>query len=368
MERWESTQENRVEYNLSESGVHPLSVSELLENTHTDILKTSLGYIQTNGSLKLRETIAGIYERASPENLLVTNGSAEAIFVTLWSFLESGAEIVVMLPNYMQIWGLAKTFRARLKTFWLRENAERWVPDLRALKKAITKRTKLITICNPNNPTGTIMPEEEMDTICKIAGTVGAWILSDEVYQGAEISDKLTPSFWGKYKKTIITNGLSKAYGLPGLRIGWLLTTSELAKKLWAYHDYTTIAPTALSDQLAQVALETDARARILSRSRQILLTNLPVIHDWVDAHASNFSFIPPRAGAIAYLKYNLKINSTTLAKRLVKEKSTLIVPGDQFGMDGYMRIGYGSPKDYLVTGLSRIDDLVAQIRIGKER
>jgi len=366
LERWESTWENQVEYNLSESGVHPLRVSELLGGDHVEFLNHSLGYSQTNGSEGLRKAIAAIYPGADVDNVLVTNGSSEANFVAMWLFLGAGAEIVVMLPNYMQIWGLAKTFQAGVKSFRLRELQGEWVPDIPALRRAVGRKTKLIAVCNPNNPTGAVMREETIDEICDVAGKVGAWILSDEVYQGAELDGVTAPTFWGRYKKVIVVNGLSKAYGLPGLRVGWIVTMRDLAEKLWSYHDYTTICPTALSDYLARKALEPEMRAKILARTRRILQMNLPLVKDWVDGNKENFSFLPPLAGAIAYLKYKLKINSSRFADRLLREKSTLIVPGDHFGMDGYLRIGYGSPREYLTAGLNRIGELVEQIKKGR--
>ena len=355
-----------MEYNLSESGIHPLKVNELLGDIDVEFLNQSLGYGQTNGTEELRKTVAAIYPRADAENVLVTNGSSEANFVTMWSFLGRGAEVVVMLPNYMQIWGLAKTFQARVKPFRLRELDGEWKPDIRALRRAVGRQTKLIAVCNPNNPTGAVIREETIDEVCDIAGKVGAWILSDEVYQGAELDGRMTPTFWGRYKKVIVVNGLSKAYGLPGLRIGWIVTVRDLANKLWAYHDYTTICPTALGDYLARKALQPEMRAKILARTRQILQANLPIVEDWVDSNRDDFSFLPPKAGAIAYLKYRFKMNSSKFVERLLKEKSTLIVPGDDFGMDGYLRIGYGSPREYLTVGLSRMSEMVGQIK--KER
>jgi len=352
-----------VEYNLSESGVHPLRVSELLGGGDAEFLDRSLGYVQTNGTEELRKTISAIYPGATADNVLVTNGSSEANFVAMWSFLERGAEVVVMLPNYMQIWGLGKTFQANVKPFRLRETRGEWRPDIPALRRAVGRRTRLIAVCNPNNPTGAVMGEEAIDEICDIAGKVGAWILSDEVYQGAELEGFTTPSFWGRYGKVIVVNGLSKAYGLPGLRVGWIVTKRDLAEKLWAYHDYTTICPTALSDYLARKALEPQMRAKILARTRKILQANLPIVKGWVERHRADFSFIPPQAGAIAYLKYKLKVNSSRFADRLLREKSTLIVPGDQFGMEGYLRIGYGSPREYLTVGLNRISEMVEQIK-----
>jgi len=352
-----------VEYNLSESGVHPLRVSELLGGEDVEFLNWSLGYVQTNGTEGLRRAIAAVYLGADAENVLVTNGSSEANFVSVWSFLEREAEVVVMLPNYMQIWGLAKTFRAKVKPFRLRETHGEWKPDMAGLRRAVGRRTKLIAVCNPNNPTGAVMREKTVDEICDIAGKVGAWILSDEVYQGAELDGVMAPTFWGRYKKVIVVNGLSKAYGLPGLRVGWIVTTKDLAEKLWSYHDYTTICPTALSDYLARKALQPEMRAKILARTRRILQKNLPIVKDWVDQHKESFSFTPPQAGAIVYLKYNLKINSSQFADRLLREKSTLIVPGDHFGMDGYLRIGYGSPREYLTAGLNRMSEMVEQIK-----
>jgi len=368
MERWQSTWENQVEYNLSESGVHPLRVSELLRGEDVEFLNRSLGYVQTNGTEELRKTIAAIYPRADAGHVLVTNGSSEANFVAVWSFLERRAEVVVMLPNYMQIYGLAKTFGARVKPFRLRETRGEWKPDMQAFRRAVGRRTRLIAVCNPNNPTGAVMSEETVDEICDIARKVGAWILSDEVYQGAELDEETAPTFWGRYKKVMVVNGLSKAYGLPGLRVGWIVTTRDLAEKLWSYHDYTTICPTALSDYLARKALDPEMRAKILARTRQILQMNLPIVKDWVERNKESFSFVPPMAGAIAYLKYKLKINSSQFADRLLREKSTLIVPGDHFGMDGYLRVGYGSPREYLTVGLNRISELVEEIKKGRMR
>jgi hypothetical protein len=359
MERWQSTWENQVEYNLSESGVHPMRLNEILGVDSTDLLNQSLGYTQTNGTHELRKTIASYYPNATADNVLVTNGSSEANFVSLWSFLEKGAEVVILLPNYMQIWGLAKTMQAKVKPSWLREGEDGWTVDFRSLRKIVSKRTKLIAVCNPNNPTGAVLNEEMVDQICEVAKKTGSWVLSDEVYHGAELNGKEAPTFWSRYEKVIVTNGLSKAYGLPGLRVGWILTKPDLANKLWSYHDYTTICLSALSDYLARRVLQPETRAKILGRTRNILRTNLPILRDWVERNREHFSFSPPKAGAIAYLKHTLKMKSVELANRLLKEKSTLIVPGEHFGMKKHVRVGYGCQQDYLKSGLHRISEFI---------
>jgi aspartate/methionine/tyrosine aminotransferase len=363
MERWQSTWENAVEFNLSESGVHPLTVRELLQGDENQILDRPLGYGQTNGTVELRRRIAAIYEDADHNNVTVTNGSAEANFVAVWRILRTGGEAVFMVPNYMQIWGLAKNLGARVKTFSLLPSKNQWIPDLSTLNRIVTKKTKLIAICNPNNPTGTTIAEKHVDEICRIARKVRAWVLSDEVYQGSELNGETTLSTWHQYDNVLAVSGLSKAYGLPGLRIGWITSKKEMAAKLWSNHDYTTIAPNTVSDYLASKVMEPDTRNKILTRTRIILNRNLPIIDAWIKRNSENFHYIPPKAGAIAYVKYNLKINSRRFADRLLKEKKTLVVPGAHFGMDHYLRIGYGAPADYLNAGLKRIDELVTEIK-----
>ncbi len=353
MERWQSLWENRVEYNLSESSVHPMTIQELLGDAALP-LETRLGYPQTNGTIQLRQSISSLYPGAGIDNILVTNGTAEANFLAIWKLLEPGDEILLMLPNYMQIWGLARGLGAKVVPFRLREEC-RWHPDLDELARAVSPRTKLIAVCNPNNPTGAVLEESEMRAIVEAARSAGAWLLADEVYQGAERNGQTTPSFWGRYEKALITNGLSKAYGLPGLRVGWIVGPEQMIAGLWGEHDYTTIAVGTLSDLLARLALEPGNRTRILERTRTILRQNYPLLEDWIAANDGLFAFVPPAAGAIAYLRYRPDINSTRLAEKLRVEKSVLVVPGDHFGMDRFLRINYGPPAEYLRAGLERL-------------
>ncbi|MBI3697367.1 MAG: aminotransferase class I/II-fold pyridoxal phosphate-dependent enzyme [Acidobacteria bacterium] len=360
MERLQSQWENRVEYNLSESSVHPMALAELLDAGQlTELLQKRLGYTQTNGTVELRQSIAALYPGASVDHILVTNGAAEANFLAIWHLLDPGDEIVLMLPNYMQIWGLARSLSAKVVPFRLREECQ-WRPDLDELRRALSPRTSLIAVCNPNNPTGAVLAEGEMDAIVEAARRAGAWLLADEVYLGAERVGPPTPSFWGRYEKLVITNGLSKAYGLPGLRIGWVAGPPDLIARLWGCHDYTTIAVGALSDTLARVALA--SRERILGRTREILRANYPLLEEWLASQGDLFTLVPPAAGAIAYLHYSLEINSTRLMQKLLQDKSVLVVPGDHFGMDHYLRINYGPPADYLRAGLERVQDTMQEL------
>jgi aspartate/methionine/tyrosine aminotransferase len=365
MERMQSTWENLVDFNLSESGVHPMTPRELLQDLDPNlVLDQPLVYTQSNGTKELRALIAQLYPGSSIDHVEVTNGGSEANYICVWRLVEPGDEVVMLVPNYMQTWGLARSFGATVKEWPLVEDraAGRWRPDLTVLAGLVTERTRLIVICTPNNPTGATLTAQELDEIGRIAGRHRAWVLSDEVYRGAEVGEDETPSMWGRYDRVIITSGLSKAYGLPGLRIGWIVGPPDFVASTWSYHDYTTIAPGALSDRLARVALDPSRRPGILARTRRIVRDNLPLIEEWLRAHDPMFSWIAPQAGAIVYVRYNYAINSTELVTRLRDEKSVLVVPGDHFGMDGYLRLGFGERPDYLRQGLDRLHALLSSL------
>jgi hypothetical protein len=282
LERVQSLYENTVEYNLTESGFHPLRLNELLTPDQLrELSETVLGYGQTNGSVPLRERIASLYQGQKAANVVVTNGSSEANFVACHTLLEPGDEVVMMVPNYMQIWGIVDEMGAIPRAFHLRER-EQWAPDLDELRDLVVDRTKMIVVCNPNNPTGYTLSDEEMREIVDLADSVGAWVLADEVYRGAELDGVESPSFVGLYDKVMV---------------------------------------------------------------------------DWLDSYGNLFHFVPPKAGGMAFMHYDLEINSTELADWLRTEHSVLILAGDCYGMDRYFRVGVGAKKEYLIAGLERIRD-----------
>jgi aspartate/methionine/tyrosine aminotransferase len=359
MERMQSTWENRVAHNLSESGVHPMAVEELLAPDERDeLLRQRLVYIQSNGTEELRAAIAALYPGAGADNVVVANGTAEANYIAVWRLVEPGDQVLMMLPNYMQIWGVVRGAGAEVVPLPLSEERA-WSLDMDALARAFTSKTRLVVLCNPNNPTGAILPSETMRGIAALAARHGAWVLCDEVYRGAERDGAETETFWGLHDRVIVTGGLSKAYGLPGLRIGWAVAPADIAAELWGRKDYLTISPGALSDLLARKALRPQTRARILERTRGIIRENYPVLEEWLSRRQAFFRVVPPRAGAIAYVRYAWRVGSTQLVERLRDEKSVLIVPGDHFGMDGFLRIGFGNEPQDLREGLARIDGIL---------
>lgn len=357
LERVQSEWEHRVRYNLSESGVHPLSVRGLLgDGPALDALVDApLIYTQTNGTPELRASIAALYPGADADHVQVTNGGSEANFVVTWRMVEPGDEVVVMVPAYMQVAGLVQAFGGTVRAWPMVRAGGVWRPDLDRLAALVTTKTRAIVINTPNNPTGARLTAADLDAIAAIANRTGAWIVSDEIYRGAELDGVESPSMWGRSARVIVTSGLSKAYGLPGLRVGWAVGPPGVAASLWAYHDYTSIAPGALSDRLATVALAPATRARLLDRTRTILRENVPRVDAWLRDCGHPFEWTPPDAGAFLYARYGLPVGSTALTDRLREEESVLIVPGDAFGMDGYLRFGVGERADYVLAGLDRL-------------
>lgn len=366
LERIQSEWEHLVKYNLSESGVEPLSVEELLTPEQIkEMPTTKLGYTQTNGTIPLREAISHPYS-VGAESILGTNGGAEANFVVSWWLLHEirrSGEILLMTPNYMQIQGVWRALGGRVVPFHLRMGRDRWSVDHEELKAGVSKNTIAITVCNPNNPCGSIMDEAEMKLVADLAADHGLWVISDEVYQGAELNGIKTESMFERYEKVLVTASLSKAFGLPGLRLGWIVTPSEdIASQLWAYSDYTTICPSALSDWMATIALQPKQRRALEQRTRGIVNKNWPILKKWMESHPDVFEYIPPQAAAICFPKTTLPTTTLQFVLRLLEDKSVLITAGEHFGVPGHLRLGYGGESDYLESALSLISEMIGEL------
>ena len=363
MERYQSLYWHDVEHDLSESGVSPLTIRELLDDDVASFPETALGYPLSEGSLETRTNVAAWYDGATTENVTVVNGGSEANFLALWTLLGPRDRLAFMVPNYMEGWGLGRSFGAGTDTFSLRQVDGRWALDLDELERAVTPATKVVMVCNPDNPTGSVLSEDEMDAVVAAAERVGAWIVADEIYRGAEVdTDETTPSFWGRSERVAVTSGLSKAFAMPGLRIGWIVAPHTLLEQIWERHDYTTLTPGMVSDRLAAHAMQPSVRERVLARTRRIIRTNLPRLEEWIAPHPE-MSYVRPTAGAITYVTYDLEIGSAGLVERIRTEQSVLLVPGEMFGLDPQgdgrgLRFGYGYDIEHTMKGLARADEV----------
>lgn len=361
LERMQSLYENVVEINLSDSGVHPYELRALLSPQEIEgMCSIELGYGWTNGSEALRDAIARLYPGRTRDNVVVTNGSAEANFLVVMALLQPGDELIVVVPNYLQILGWAQAAGVVTRVVPLRqENA--WVPDVAEIERAISPRTKMITVCNPNNPTGSLLPRSGMDALVTLARKHGLYLHADEIYKGSELFEDEGPSIGDLYEKALVSNGLSKAMAMPGLRLGWLVGPERDIAAAWHCKDYTSITTGSLSEFIGCRVLQPERRKQVLARSKEILRQNLGTITRWIEQHSDLLSFIPPRAGGMAFVRYQVDVNSTQLVEELRKEKSVFPVPGDAFGLDRYLRIGIGSPEHHLEEGLRRIGEYFEQ-------
>jgi aspartate/methionine/tyrosine aminotransferase len=356
MERMQSTWENLVEYDMSESGVRPLTLRELVAMGFDleAFLDQPLGYSQSNGTVELRERIAALYPGAPTDHVEVTNGTSEANYLLALSLLRAGDTAAMERPNYMQLPGVVRSLGAAVDSFQLRQDRD-WEPDWEEFERAVTPRTRLLYLSNPNNPTGSVLSDEAMRRIVDRCETTGTWIVADEVYLGAEISRPRTRSFWGMGSRVIVTSGLSKAFGIPGVRIGWIVGPPAVVADCWAQHDYLTIGPNKMSDRIARTVVEPRNRERCYSRTREILQHNLPIAREWIAGFGGAVTWREPQAGAIALIKYRGDVPSVEVAERVRLHQSTLIVPGSHVGLEGYLRIWLGGREEFLREGLRRV-------------
>lgn len=366
LEFTQSVWEQKVDINLTESGVHPIRLDELLgddKEALADIIATEINYPHVNGNPELRAGIAALYPGAATENVIVTVGAAEANNIIMQTLMQPGDELATQAPTYKQVWGLAVNSGNVVRPFNMLPDAG-WVLDVEQLNAVVNAKTRIIAVCNPNNPTGYIMTDAEMDAIVAAADKVGAWILADEVYRGAErLREEETSSFYGRYDKVLAVGSMSKAYGLPGLRVGWVVGPPDMVESIWRRHEYTTITASMLSNKLAAYALSPRVRPRLLQRTREYIRNGFPVLEAWMARQDGMFSYTPSEASAVSFIRYHLDINSTLLMETLCREASVFVGAGDSFGMDHHLRIAFGQHESVLNDAFGRMENTLKSLR-----
>lgn len=364
MERMMSTWENLVEYDISESGVKPVTFRELI-NLGFDldsVMDMTLSNCQANGTIELRQALMKLYPGATPENIEVTNGTSEANFLLGITLLKPGDEFAMALPNYMQLKGIALAAGAKLSPFHLCPQTG-WDVNWDEFEKAVTPNTRLVYFTRPSNPTGSVLPVESVKRVIERCEEMDAYVIFDEVYVGAEVDGPRTQTCWGMSDKVIVVSGLSKSYGIPGIRIGWLVAPEDIVAECWAQHDYITVGPNKLSDAMAQTAVNLQIREKLFARIQQRIKANLPMYREWIAGFDGFLECIEPKAGAFCFIKYHSDTPSMEIADSLRINQSTLIAPGIHFGTDGYLRLWAGGETDFIRQGLQRVRIELDKIR-----
>ena len=368
IEQYMSENEHAVKFHFAESGVHPLTFAELFELAEVDtqsLFATRVDYPQVNGLQSLREKIASLYEGATADNVLVTIGASEANTLVAASLLQSGDNIIRFRPTYEQLSGNAVNLGFEVRTVDMMES-EAWALDTDSLQQKTDKHTRIIHVVNPNNPTGRILTDTDRQALVSSAAGVGAWIVADEVYAGTELnSDTPTQSFWGEYERVIAINSMSKAYGLPGLRLGWMVAPADVIEACWRRHEYAAIAATIFSMKLADYALAETAREKLRARARTLIRRGFDNFTAALDSHPGVFSVVPPQASAMSFPRFNLPISSDDLARRLLKEEGLLMIPGTKFGVENHFRFSSALLEAHLQAGLGRFNSLISRVIAG---
>lgn len=357
LERWMTQWETVVRYDLAESGIHPLSMRELIafngdEGTLDNLLDLRLGYSEARGTEELRALLAATYDNTSPDEILVTTGAIEANYLLFNTLLDPGDHVVAVYPAYQQLYSVPRAIGCDVDLWTLRqENDFRF--DLDELERLVNDRTKLIVINSPHNPTGSVLSPDELARVYQIAERAGAWVMGDEAYRWLSLPDgeQLAAPVRDLGARGISVGTLSKPFGLPGLRIGWMAAPAEVVNACWAQRDYISLSPGKLSDALAVLALRN--RDRIFARTKAISSANLTVLETWIKEREGLVDWVRPRGGLLGLLHYHLNVSSMKLADRLAAEASVMLAPGAAFGYEDHLRVGLGQEPDHFKEGLA---------------
>ena len=363
VEIWMNEWETKCDWNLAETCVESLTIAELLEITGRNtsdlsaLLPMKMTYGAIEGSDRLRTAIAGLYAHQAPSNIVVTHGTIGANMLVHRTLVERGDHVVSIVPTYQQHHSIPASIGADVELLHLRED-NAWLPDLAELASVVRPETKLIALTNPNNPTGALISDAMLQDIVAIARTCGAWVLCDEVYRGTDQAGSgVTAAVADLYDKGISTAGMSKAYALAGLRLGWIAASREIIEDVMIHRDYDTISVGMIDDHFATLALQNSER--ILARSRAVTRGNLAILSDWI-AQQPGLSWVPPKSGTTALVKYDLPISSRQFCTELVKATGVMLTPGSVLGKEGYVRIGYANNPEILKQGLKRLSEFLA--------
>jgi aspartate/methionine/tyrosine aminotransferase len=317
----------------------------------------NLGYSESPGLPILRKEISRLYSSVESDQILTFAGAEEGIYCSMRTLIEPGDHVIVIDPCYQSMATLPQSFGADITRIAL-DPKNRWQLDLKEIEKAFRSDTKLLILNYPHNPTGTVLTKEVYEGLIELARKRGAHIFCDEVYRYLEIDEaKRLPSIVDAYEKGIALNVMTKAFGLAGLRIGWLATQDiDFLQRVGSYKLYTSICNSAPSEILALIALR--SKDKILKRNRKVMLDNLKILEPFMKRHKDLLSWVPPQSGPVAILELLLPVSIEKFSEELVKKMGVLVMPGSVFDLPGnFFRIGFG--KKNMIEALDRFEQFL---------
>lgn len=358
LERYFARHEFTTRYLLCASDAEPLPLEDLLSlepGSQARLRELKLGYTESRGGTALREAIAPLYEHGDPESILAHAGSEEAIFTFMSVGLKATEHVVVQFPTYQSHYSIPERIGAEV-TRWPCDLAGEGSPDVASLERLIRRQTRAIVVTTPNNPTGYAFDRSQIDAVVEIARRHNLWLFGDEVYRGTEREADRIPSVCDLYERGVALGGLSKAYGLAGLRVGWISTRDRpLYERIAAFKDYLSICNGGPNEFLARLALTHGER--ILERVRRIVARNLDLLDEFFARHSSLFEWRRPRAGTTAFPRY-LGGSSEGFCARAAQDAGVLLLPSTVFEAgDERVRFGYG--RENLPQALAALDAFI---------
>lgn len=353
IEEWMNYYCPSAKYDLTSTCIEPMSIREMLSICTTDnpwsVLDTKLTYGEIHGSERLKNAIKSLYTNIKNENITVTHGAIGANQLVFESLLEKEDDVISIVPTYQQHYSIPKALGANVNLLYLREESN-WLPNIRELENSITRRTKLICLNNPNNPTGSVISDDMLNRIVQIARNNNVWILSDEVYRGLNLKgNPYSKSIADMYEKGISVGSMSKTYSLPGLRVGWVCAREDLIAEINKHREYNTISVSILDDYFSAIALEN--KDKIAIRNSNIMRNGLEILKDWLNEEIYIKANLP-QGGTTALLRYKKDISSRNLCKGLQSKTGVALLPGETMEMEGTVRVGYCINQETLKTGL----------------
>ncbi len=363
VEKWMNEYEQYSKYDLGNTTVQNLSLDELFDLSNVDktaflnnLCAQKQGYGNITGNPDLKNGISKLYETVTPDGIIPTIGGAGANHLVFYSLVEPSDSVVSVIPTYQQLYSIPESFGAEVKLLKLKKE-NNFLPDIDELKSLVSSNTKLICINNPNNPTGALMPAKILEQIVQVAQSVNAFVLSDEVYRGLNLTEEKTPSVADIYEKGISVCSMSKIFSLAGLRLGWVASKNKkIIENCLSHREYNMISCSITDESLAALALKN--ADKIIARNKKIIKECLEILDNWVK-NEPDFNYVKPMAGTTALLYYDFDMKSKELCDRLAKEAGVFLTPGFCFEEERCFRVGYCKSPQVLKQGLEKISEFV---------
>lgn len=346
-------------FDISCSGVESFSLGELrdvLRLEQAELDQVSFRDSESLGAPGLRKAVADRWGDGRPDCVMATHGSSEAQFLVMNALLRRGDEVVVLEPSYQPLYSIAESIGCKLRPWRLRFE-KGFKPDVEEAKRLINSRTAMVILNFPNNPTGASLTPEEQAELLEAVKRAGAYLVWDAAFAELIYEGKPLPDPYSCYERCVSLGTLSKAYGLPGLRVGWALASPNVLAKCIQLRDYITLHLSPLVELIAQRAIEQSDR--LLSLRLPQVRANLAILTEWCAQHQEFIDYIRPHGGVSAFIQLTCVADVDEFCHRLVREHKTLIAPGSCFKQPAFVRLGFGGATAELEQGLSRFSSLL---------